>query len=1577
MDGFVDSGLSLSRRTNHQQVIAGVVAAVADHDQLVYECLQNADDATGVSSASFEITETELVVSNNGTFRSCGHLEADLCDLDGSHQCDFHRIRDVSNAEKADEAGTTGAFGLGFNAVYRITDKPMLVSGGVHWQFDDTQAEENKRIDICGGDGCNWNCRTRPETTFVLPWAFQTDSPGREIFQAPPVTPDWITEFEAVVNRSAPMALLFARRLTRITVTNRAGSRSVFSKSRDGQEVELLLPDETQRWRVFEGDFQESAQLLRDKMPEAFSRSGSKDALVQIAVRGDDADVSGLMHSVFPTGQPVHLPAHLNAEVFPEISRRQLITTGEKGEWNRAALDAVGKLLASTIISIRDSLATPERFWHLLDCTYKLHLMQGSSLPGLAGYWSTLRGVLREEPVVWSESGSWLVPSLVFTRTTEFDHLLEGVLAGIGIEVVNHDIRASSDQVVFDEIGVGELELPDLTAALEQFRLPNPSTDSDFPEAIANSEGRSAIWLECERLLEYNANGREALADLPLWPSCHGDYRPAQDLFRASRATQELATEWSLGLIFLDTDTMPEKTRRLRNLVPEFTTNAMVSALERAFRDGLPVDHSGDRSVIHLFQWLLDRPDELEDRDLRTRLGKLPLFPTRSSCRPIEEVFLPGDFNDPLGHAFIVDTKLLGATLLLLEVLEAKELDLATYCTDLLPDLLELADLEDADRRRLVEMLADHCDEIDDKPALQATLSKLNLIECINPAGNFRPPDEIYFDSEIIHLVLGPDAPIATPVSSPSQRLLLEILGVANEPRHSDVVRSATRIADNGHSAEAVNRVRKMIRYIGSRWADTDESDRTVLEDLRTLSWLPMEGSSLWWTGAELDDHFGKETYETTGDFLDCPGAIQNSCADFLRWLGLRRTPDTIQVTNHLLNLSDLCRDTPATIYRLLDQRVKSPGSDRESPDETSAALAKLRNARCLSVGTISVDNQDSDELRTEYRYPWEVFLHNPHLGIYGMELAHEYESYPYLLPFLNVKKEPDAADAERVLKLLSSRHSKSVEPLAQGDRSVVERCWQLLQQSIDAVDEADRDHGDLAPIFGRLRKKRVVLNDAGILVRPLSVVLNDSPRRFRYLPSASQKALIDPHELTYQALQRAGVKRLTNSLKARVTNIADLVGEDDLAPIVLAQRLVDRAQLLLRAFSGESSDARERVERFVQQVEVSTGNRVKVLFRVPDAVAEFGPVEVKALLKEEREGSGRWELYYAADGEEPPWSDIASELIPALCPERRTYHQLIPLIVAVLQADSFEEASAQLDDYDVPRLKSGDLGQVESPVAAYSPDSDAVGSQASDIDEESGEPDHRRLTEAPLAEHVAGVGQAARSDSDDQRISGRHDDSVIRTDERDTGTIAPGDQSKRTERLSPDSAEHSRSFHSSDGIPSMPHSSRTSDAPRGRRSSMRYPSPRTGRMVSYIEPSGEESGSDESESSAIGARGENVVVAYEASCGRKAHRMDTSEGFNEGYDIESLNSEDEVVRYIEVKSTEYAWQERGVSMTSAQFRHSREKGPNYWLYVVEFLGSPDERIFRIHDPASRVDRYALDHGWKGLSEDEAPEKAQ
>lgn len=157
-----------------------------------------------------------------------------------------------------------------------------------------------------------------------------------------------------------------------------------------------------------------------------------------------------------------------------------------------------------------------------------------------------------------------------------------------------------------------------------------------------------------------------------------------------------------------------------------------------------------------------------------------------------------------------------------------------------------------------------------------------------------------------------------------------------------------------------------------------------------------------------------------------------------------------------------------------------------------------------------------------------------------------------------------------------------------------------------------------------------------------------------------------------------------------------------------------------------------------------------------------------------------------------------------------------------------------------------------------------------------------------------------------------------------------------------------------------------------------RSPKPRSvstnEQMRSYVskdrEPDDDDGdGAATEEHDQIGAAAIRHVLAWERQQERDPTDENEANPQNEGYDISSRGPSGEVERYIEVKGVKGEWGLRGVAVTPPQFKFAETQGQQAWLYVVEFALTDAPRIHRIQDFARRVWRFMFDDGWRDISE--------
>jgi hypothetical protein len=117
---------------------------------------------------------------------------------------------------------------------------------------------------------------------------------------------------------------------------------------------------------------------------------------------------------------------------------------------------------------------------------------------------------------------------------------------------------------------------------------------------------------------------------------------------------------------------------------------------------------------------------------------------------------------------------------------------------------------------------------------------------------------------------------------------------------------------------------------------------------------------------------------------------------------------------------------------------------------------------------------------------------------------------------------------------------------------------------------------------------------------------------------------------------------------------------------------------------------------------------------------------------------------------------------------------------------------------------------------------------------------------------------------------------------------------------------------------------------------------------------------------SEVDRSGVDKVLKHERELGCFPEEQDH---FNKGYDVVSKDGNGQILRYIEVKSLSGNWGDDGVKISPSQFAFGKEKGIEFWLYVVERALDEDYEIHCIQNPAGRVDEFLFDAGWQQAAE--------
>ncbi|MER6000804.1 DUF3883 domain-containing protein [Nonomuraea angiospora] len=1253
------SGIPRSRGMNYYGSLTRILRDLTGFATLTFELLQNADDARA-TRLRFDFSPDQLTVFNDAVFSDCGDQDlpsaACLYLADRGHRCDFHSFRDVASGDKRERAETTGAFGIGFTAVYQIADRAVLISSGRRWEIDEMQPEGQRIMEL-----------PAPEvegTTLILPWARDPGSLFRQTTASAAVQQDDPRRlFDALLN-ILPTAMLFLRHVREVELIWDGQERRYYRREDADEICEISYGDETCTWLMLHGDFTEEAKELRSRFPSKIEDRRRTDVTVAIPV---DANIHGLLCAYLPTEEGSGIPAHVNADFIPESDRRHLITDSFHGAWNRLAVRAAADVLARNLPDLTEKLGA-EPLWRLIYAAYQAKGI--GSATGIAAYWEEIGPQIPRLRVMQTTTGDWTTPdSTVYLSSSEEEEVVP-VLEQLGVAVMHPDVGTYARRIT-GIAGAHQLSVEILAKALRGKGLLRPVLPAEAPPEMAEARTRELLWRELDRLLNRSSPAEHALLpDIALMPGNDGRLWPSNQLKRASEATALLITDLGLDLPLLDESLLPNDLGQLASLCPPLEPAFILSAL--ADQNGAErlqqALQSGRVTAARMLQWLRGHEElVLANAGLAAQVRSLPIYPTGEGNRPLSHVVLPGGFTDRLGIANAIDSDQLSEHVAFLQRLGAKQLTLKTYLTEWLPRAAaERDNFPAAHWRQLIVDLATHLDEFAQDSQVRQALTPLPLVMCGRDA--FFLAASCYFANEAVTSVLGKQAPIAIPIEGHERATtsLYEWLEVADKPRPQDIVAEVRRITADAPDESARKSVSTIIQYLGRTMRDTSASPPEVLGLLRHLTWLPARNDSEWRRPSDVYNRFREQLFATQGKFLDVSYPVQQGAADFLEWLGVQSNPSITQVVNHLLAMVDRGEQVSSAVYDELNNNADDP------------ALRRLIGQRCLLLS------------EGQYVTPNTVFRRKNPFGRFRRLLGPLFDTHSHLLDRLSVKHEPDHEDARSVLLDIAREQQVRFHlPVEGDDLTVIQQCWKMLDEALTC---GDVDPGWFAP----LRDQLVIPNAAVVPTPPSRLLIDDMPGVAAVLNVGD--SIIQRKEGLWRAFEAAGVRSLTEAVDIEIVEMRETCQSGE-----VHDRLRSRRTALARILDGEP-DGVGRLTDTLARLACPQATALSVRYHLDSFKVTSPETALRALYVPAGNDSDPMLISCQNSDGTWPWMLIAKEVARALYPGVAPGPLASSLYIA-LQAQSLDAAHSALDDAGWPRLDKAEiLPLAESDDAPYQP---------------------------------------------------------------------------------------------------------------------------------------------------------------------------------------------------------------------------------------------------------------------------------
>lgn len=1460
---------------------------------LAGELIQNADDAPSVTELVFDVTATGLQVKNDGSFRDV----------------DFERIQDIARGGKRDEEGTTGAFGIGFISVYQITDQPEIHSAGRHWILNPVEQISARLVE------------DDKQTCFDLPWATNPDSEVRRGLGLQAVNGQTIVgELHDVFSKALPGAMLFLKNIQSIEL-KREGITS-FCWTRIVEKGLLFIQQEEeaiQEWFLFEGNFQEEEQKLRAQHPTIEVKRKSR---ITVAIPKTGDGTLGVLCATLPTQTSSGLPVMINADFFPSSDRKRILFDNDfKSDWNRVALRAAAQTIGESLEQLPELLGA-KSLWDLLGEAYKAKV-EKDAVNGV--FWGVLSPRVVEEAVVLTTQGEWKKPGSTFYVESPAEHEAEPLFAALGLPVVSRDLRPHQNLLLSLKVPV--LSAAHLAQALQQAGLNKTLQDHELPAWFANETTRFLLHREINAVRSrtqspaQRAEGELALSNCTLARSASGLWCAPAHLYSCSPETRDVFAPLLGSELFLG-DGAPDS---VSSLCEDFDLESALRELEEVEAEQFAAwSARTPGGLASLVLWFSDKQADLRiDANLRAALRACPIWPSGGAFTSLDKLWVPGDFDDPLKLASLVDLELLpspGLRSFLLE-LGARELTFLEYAKSQVPEAFRRTDLSTEQKRGVVALLVGHLGTLRDNGELRDALKQCPLVECLD--GGFRKASEVYLPSQVVVDVLGSKVPVCVlpRETKEATRDFFGWLGVRADPSPADVLarlRERLPLSLDGENRQFVVR---LVSFL----ATTNYQGDYV--PLKTLAWLPVQNDTVQWHRPDaLFAVYQDYLFKTQAPFLDVDRQEQGRLSDFLRFLGVKTEPSPLMVARHILE----CSRTRATVNKAVYEFLNNKG------DDAKGAVDLLKNEPCLLL--------DSGR----YFRPSEVFWGAHPFGIYRQTLAKDLRRYDGLFGALGVKEAPDADDFIAVLREIAAQFGPSNAVLDGDTKGVLLSCWSGLSAALET-----------APLLGEtlrreLANSKVVPDAQGMLRAPRDVFFEDRAGlagKFRLL--AGQ--VIPKPGVAWRAMQEAGVQSLSQIVQP------ELVAHEDAAPAQeLEQRVRERVPLFRRVVEADEDEDVllwnfARLESLLVQQATSLSIRfaLQAYNRTEDSATE----STDAFFHRASETlfcvpkSGAW-----------PIAAIARELVSAIKSNGEN-GSIASAFGGILRADSANEASSELDDLGFARVQS--FTASEQNVESLGLGGEENEEQPLEDAETIFTPETPKLAPAELASPSNGTGTspgsgAARGGAPNGNFS------PGQSGGNGTGGAAPSRSGVSDSTGSSFAGASGSSTSSTLGSQDGEH--RTS-APRGRLVSY-VSAPKEGASISTPQ-----SQAQQEHRTAVDEAGIAHVLAFEKSQGRTANDMNKNKDNNPGYDISSadLSQRPPQVRTIEVKSLSGELSDAGVGLSDTQFHKAQEQGDNYWLYIVQRAQAADfdpaTDLLRIQNPAGKVETFFFDSGWRTVAE--------
>ncbi|SFK88564.1 protein of unknown function [Loktanella salsilacus] len=1559
--------MSLPLNMRYTADLSGTVSqslkALQGYDIMALELIQNADDA-GASHFTIDVRDDALVIRNSATFTNCGKY-GETCEWklsggpSGSHKsCNIHAISTMGARSKFESANQIGRFGIGFVSVFQVTDTPIIRSGNCELVLNPAAPQIEPKI-----------IPYRDDTEFELPWATDETLVRKEIDQSP--VPTGIADIVLKkVLETINSSMLFLRHI-KVVEVYRSGTlteRLVIERGLNSLVLQFGISGLTKRWlllRTSASKIIEKRKLFED-FPQLQNHNRSEE--VTLAIDTDEESVNGRLFAYLPTEQSSRLPLHLNADFYPESSRKNIVLRGQGQErhWNVALIEAAADILGAAFDQLREQLG-PIGLWRLGESCFE---QRDDEIFGC--YWKAFENAARKTNSVFSESGLWLQPNSVFYSSETQQDDTSVMLSELGLPLISEKVRPFWRSL--EAAGVRTITAEMAVSAIEKRA---PSRDDALRPHLPQ------VWQLVGEIVQLEDDNSSKICSR-LQSACFlldtsGNPVMPKEVWRLPEGVQaDVLLNFVTDCPIVSHDAIA--IAGISNLLDEYDLDQCAADLSNALTtEQMAKDLLGTKgeSAGSLYELLLQFSLPADPSHVTDVLKLVPFLRTPRGYVNPERAQLPGGFQDPTGYLEFVDTKHFppGMECFAEKILNVPIVSFGRYLTDYIPSIVAEHRLEQEGFSSIAEQIVQYRRELTDDGVMRQ-LRKLAFIP--TRAGIFARPIDCYQWSPNIERVLGPDPHNWLEDSwLPQSRAGMQFRDVLEaelrmpvHPTLRHMLRRITEIADAGIiNDDTVKSLNNLVDKISDFLLGADEDDKRSIAALKTVAFLPalIRGER-----DETQFHLPSDVYQAgraPGFESQVPIIELNALRgprrqhiEFMSLIDMPRVPPVASIVSHLRYcVSSGTKASPMT-YELLNEAVSDKRELEQIEYLADEPYIFDRSADCYLKAT-------------------EVFWTAPDAGRYWKNANPEMRRQEMLHEFLGVRNAPGPKDFARLMVEISSDSEPEKEFRQLHESCIVQICRAQEVEDVDLSDALviiaeglsliDQDGNGAFP-------EDVLWIDRNVLAEPFGNDLNDK----LITPPQTDRASLN------RFYNRIGVSPLS-SLAAQ-----KLAQEPDRSPDASATSLLaERSELLLWLAPNEDARSALRADLHDLSVTLTRELKIQVELNLGAAPVVSPPVTAAAFLEK-----GTLHIRGSAMNQNT-WAAAFRQLflsVEHLCPQT-DIKPLATTAVLLINSCTRSEAEALLIEGGFsPPIASGWYGAKASALE----DLDAE-VELTELAEDSALERPNELFEdednSPGAQSQGKI-VTVNSQAHDASELGESDVSRLGEKINNRLTIAKSttidDISLHAQKTEPfgDQSGRPETDRSSQAIPKIDdYKSKTGGKPFGMMSEEhptidrklkndhssanaqngRQGKLKTNRMLAYVARTNDRPDEDRTEYSVdenkeIDASAIERAMRYEADQGRSPIEQDH---FNPGFDIVSTET-DGKRRLIEVKGLRGPWNARGTKMSRTQFSMAQNNADDFWLYIVEAALDPNaQQLYAIHNPFQRVDEYWFDFAWKDVAE--------